>query len=49
MSDEAKLKASLAYRDRRENEPSLDSDELGTAEHRPKRGMIYDAPLGLKF
>jgi hypothetical protein len=44
---EKKLKRSLAYR--KGEHMVVIPDELGTAEHRPQRGLIYDAPLGLKF
>lgn len=46
-TDEEKLKTSLAYRDREATESTV--DEPGTAEHRPRHGLVYDAPLGLKF
>ena len=45
--NEKKLKRSLAYR--KGAQMAAIPEELGTAEHRPQRGLIYDAPLGLKF
>lgn len=41
-----KLKASQAYRSAHDEKRS---EEMGTAARRPRRGLIYDAPLGLKF
>ncbi len=46
LSDDEKLKVSLAYRAREKK--MLIPDELGTPENRPRRGLICDAPLGLK-
>jgi hypothetical protein len=46
INDEKKLNTSLAYRG---DFKAVAPHELGTAEHRPHRGLIYDAPLGLKF
>jgi hypothetical protein len=48
-SEELKLKASLEFRRRFERNIPETLEDLGTAEHRPNRGLIYDAPLGLKF
>ncbi len=48
-SDAERLKASLDYRRRSECSPTETSEELGTAERRPRHGLVYDAPLGLKF
>lgn len=44
--DLEKLKASQAYRSAHDE---TRAEEIGTAAQRPKRGLIYDAPLGLKF
>lgn len=44
-NDRQKLLTSLAYRSKDKKEEA----DLGTAERRPRRGMVYDAPLGLKF
>ena len=49
MNYEKQLKTSLAFRKKNEKETSAVSDEVGTAEHRPRHGLVYDAPLGLKF
>lgn len=48
-SAEDKLQKSLAYRSEQKADATITPDRLGTAERRPRRGMIYDAPLGLKF
>ena len=47
---EEKLKASLAHRYQHSaEERTISGYDLGTADHRPTHGLIYDAPLGLKF
>ena len=50
---EEKLKASLTYRHQHPSEDKEESrnrnSDVGTADHRPSHGLIYDAPLGLKF
>ena len=49
MNAEQKLQKSLAHRAQSKEDSALVSHDLGTAEHRPRKGLIYDAPLGLKF
>jgi len=46
---EKKLKTSLAFRRKNKKVAPTIPDEIGTAEHRPRHGLVYDAPLGLKF
>lgn len=49
MNYQKKLETSLGFRQKNKKDTAAVSDEIGTAEHRPRQGLVYDAPLGLKF